>query len=394
MDIESAKRVLLNTHLAALEHGVRANGAHLVSGPGVGKSDSQRQYCAALAKHLNQPVGLVPFMLATITSADVRGFMIPVPRKDKEGRPTTPETVFSTPPWYPTRAVVEVVTPEGEWFGPGEWEHDLPTVGVLFLDEFSQAEDEVKKPAAELVYKGHVGTCSLPIGYRVVSAGNRTSDRSGVMRELMFIVNRRLELKIDAMVAPWLNYVTALPQQHRPHYLTISFAQKNPDIVFKDAVPEGTDPFCTPRTLCLMDADLRALRTPQDVARDRLPTDGTAREVAAGWIGPASAAQFFTHVKYADELPDIADVVKDPRKAKLPPNMDAQMVCGYMLAHHVTEKNAAPVMHYIERLQIEMQLLAIRAISQDTERAKAIVSQREYSDWLIKNKDLITKARA
>jgi hypothetical protein len=40
----------------------------------------------------------------------------------------------------------------------------VPRVGILFLDEFAQAEDEVKKPAAELILNGNVGTWRLPTG--------------------------------------------------------------------------------------------------------------------------------------------------------------------------------------------------------------------------------------
>jgi hypothetical protein len=54
------------------------------------------------------------------------------------------------------------------------------------------------------------------------------SDRSGVMRELMFIVNRRCKLNIDASLPAWLNWAQSQPDHSRPHYLTMSFAQKNP----------------------------------------------------------------------------------------------------------------------------------------------------------------------
>ena len=404
MDIEAAKSVLLSTHVAALKHEMRANGMHLESGPGIGKTDATFQYAAELAAESKEPVGVVIFMLATISSVDVRGFMLPT--KSPTG---SLDTIFSTPPWFPTQANTWVVEADGKtWHKPGtlfderlddrkqptQVPRSPPRIGVLFLDEFSQAEDDVKKPAAELVYKGNVGTCELPGGWRVVSAGNRMSDRSGVLRDLMFLVNRRCCLGIDPSLPAWLNWANAQPPNRRPHYLTKSFAQKNPDIVFKDRVPDGSDPFCTPRTLCLLDRDLAALRTTDDIAKDRLPTHSTAREVAAGWIGGAAAAQFFTHLKYADELPDVEDIEREPSKAKLPATLDAQMVCGYMLAHNVNEKNAAAMIRYMRRMHIEMQVLAVRAISAQKEHAKAVVAQPEYVEWLMANKELIVASRS
>lgn len=383
MNIEDAKTVMTRTHVAALKSNHRANGLYLESGPGIGKSDGAFQATAHLAHMMNEPAGITQFMLATISSVDVRGFMLPVKSGDSL------DTIFSTPPWFPTVANSWVVEPDGTWHRPGTWKHTLPRIGNLFLDEFAQAEEEVKKPAAELIYKGNVGTCELPLGWRVIAAGNRVSDRSGVMRELMFLVNRRCRLSIDASLPAWLDWASRQVPENRPHYLTISFAQKNPDLVFRDKVPDGTDPFATPRTLCLMDKDLMALRSDEDILHDRLPMDGIAREVCAGWIGDGTAAQFWTHLKYADQLPDIEDIEKDPAKAKLPAGKDAQMVAAYMLAHHVKEKNAAAILKYLGRMHIEMQVLAVRALTAQQERAKAVVIHPEYISWIKKNSELI-----
>lgn len=389
MDINAAKQVLLRTHMAAIRNHHRASGMQLESGPGIGKTEGTFQYCEDLAREINEPVGIVPFMLATISSVDVRGFLLP--SKNAAGGI---DSMFSTPPWMPTKANTHVVEPDGTWHKPGSWTGVMPRVGVLFLDEFGQAEDEVKKPAAELLYKGQVGTSELPPDWRVAAASNRLTDRSGVLRELMFVVNRRCRLGIDPSLPAWLNWANAQAPENRPHFLSMSFAQKNPDIVFKDAMPAGTDPFCTPRTLCLLDRDLMALRSDQDIRYNRMPTDALAREVAAGWIGSASAAQFFTHLKYHDELPEMSDVEKNPDKAKLPPNRDAQMVCGYMLAHNLNEKNATPVMAYIQRLNIEMQVLAVRAVTAQQDRVAHIVNTVAFTNWLKKNKDLLVASRS
>lgn len=384
MNIEEAKAVTLRTHIAALKKGERANGRYFVSGPGIGKSEGVVQETQELAKILGEPVGIVVEMLASYSSVDVRGFMLPVKAADG-----TLDTIWSTPSWYPKIQNMRVVEPNGTWHEMGEWKGAVPRVGNLFLDEFAQAEEEVQKPAAELILNGRVGTSVLPRGWQVISAGNRVSDRSGVMRELMFLVSRRCRLAISASVPAWLDWASRQPDHNRPHYMTVSFAQKEPDIVFRDRVPDGTDPFCTPRTLCLMDKDLQALRSDADLEHDRIPTDNIAREVCAGWIGDGAAAQFFTFLKYADELPDLEDIERDPAKAKLPKGQDAQMVCAYMLAHRVTEENSSAIVKYITRLSREMQILAVKATMANPERAKALYAAKEYNTWLMNNKDVI-----
>ena len=390
MDLDTAKTCLLRTHLAALRSGHRANTAHMQGPPGIGKTEIVFQYCAALAAATKRPVGLVQFMLATVSSVDVRGFMLPT-----KGPDGMLQTIFSTPPWYPGVPNAYVVEPDGTWHFPGAWTGEVPDVGVLFMDEFSQADDDVKKPAAELVYKGEVGTVRLPDWWRVITAGNRMQDRSGVMRELMFIVNRRVMLDIEASLPVFLDYQNKLPLEHKDklHYLALSFAQKNPDIVFRDSVPDGSDPYCTPRSLCMLNADLMALRSADDAKANRLPLDAASREWAAGLIGKGSAGQFYSHLKYADDLPDMADVERNPGGAKVPPNKDAQMVAAYMLAHNITEANAGHVIRYMERLHTDMQVLMVRTLSVSSERVKAVVSNPAYTKWLMANKDLIIAAR-
>lgn len=389
MNLNQAKDVMARTHIAALALGNRANAIEMKSGPGIGKSSVVQQMCGEIARTINEPVGLVVEMLATISSVDVRGFMIP--QKAADGGLNT---VFSTPPWYPIKANTEVFLPDGTRLAKGAFEGPVPRVGICFLDELAQSEDDVKKAAAELLLNGQVGTTRLPIGWRVVAASNRMTDRSGVLRPLTFLTNRRLELPIDPHLPTWNNWVNQLPASARPHHLTVSFANRQPDLVFRDAVPPGDSPFCTPRTLVLMDRDLQALRSPDEIADDRLPMDGVAREVCAGWIGGAESAQYFTHIKFADLLPDMSDIEKDPSSAKLPQGRDAQMVVAFMLAHNLTKGNATKILRYIERLHIEMQVLAMRQISDAEDRKSFAVNTAEWGRWLLKHKDLLFASHA
>ena len=398
MDLIKAKTYLLQTHLAALQRRERANAYQLTSSPGVGKSDSIFQYVEMLALALNQPVGLVVFMLATVTSPDVRGFMLPIRNPDGG----TPITVFSLPPWMPRPESMWVCEPTGDpdnpvkWYEAGTWEGPMPTVGVLFLDEWGQAEDDVKKPSAELLLNGRVGNWVLPKTWRVICASNRTSDRSGVMRELMFIVNRRGLLTIEGRLQPWLTWVETQRDHLRPHYLTVSFAQQHPGVVFRDTVPEGTDQFCTPRSLCLMDKDLRGIRTAAQEERGELLDldDAQAHEMVASWIGTGAAGQYLAHLKYADQMPDIEDIIKSPGTAKLPKGQDGQMVATFKLVEHITQANASTFLRYISRMHQDMGVFAINTINADDRRAKFVFPLAEYRDFQRKNKQVLFAAHS
>jgi hypothetical protein len=391
VNLHQAMQVMLRTHIAALSRGERANAIEMKSGPGIGKSSVVRDDCAQLARMINQPVGLVVDMLATKQSPDILGFGLPT----KPANPGEPmEMVFSRSPWYPKRNNIQVFLPDGTMVDKNAWDGPIPEVGILFLDEWGQAEDDVKKAAAELLLHGEVGDTRLPMGWRVIAASNRMSDRAGVLRSLTFITNRRLELNIDAHLGTWNDWANAQPVGMRPHHLTISFANRQPDLVFRDAVPPGDAPFCTPRTLVMMDRDLQALRSDEDIKLDRLPMDGIAREVCSGLIGGGESAQFFTHIRFADQLPDIEDIERDPMKAKLPPARDGQMVAAFMLAHHVKESNAVKVIQYLERMNIEMAVLAMKTITAQTDKAAIVANTKEFTAFLLRNKDLLVASHA
>jgi hypothetical protein len=325
-----------------------------------------------------------------------------MPGKDDHGNLVTK---FARAPWYPANHNLALYFPDGQELLEGEDdtqafvnEQGIPEVGILDLDEFGQAEDDIKKACADLLLYGKCGESILPRGWRVVAASNRMADRAGVARSLTFLVNRRCQHNIDASLPAWIDWANSQSDELRPHYLTMSFAQKNPDLVFRDAVPPGNDPFCTPRTLCLMDFELRALRSDADIQANKLPLDAGAREVCAGWIGKAEAAQFFTHLKYADELPDYSEIVTNPDRAKLPSTRDAQMVAGYMLAHAVGEKDASQMLKYMSRMQIEMQVLTMRAVMAQSEkhpdRVSAVMDTKEAGMWFGKHKDLLIASRS
>lgn len=399
MDLIRAKSYLLQTHVAALNRRERPNAYQLTSSPGVGKSDSMFQYVEMLALDLREPIGLVVFMLATITSPDVRGFMIPIRNPDGG----TPITVFSLPPWMPRPESMWVCEPGTgnpdnpvRWHEAGTWDGPMPTVGVLFLDEWGQADDDVKKPSAELLLNGRVGNWVLPKTWRVISASNRTSDRSGVLRELMFIVNRRGLLNIEGRLQPWLTWVETQRDHLRPHYLTVSFAQQHPGVVFRDTVPEGTEQFCTPRSLCLMDKDLRGIRSVIQEDKGELLDldDPQAHEMVASWVGTGAAGQYLAHLKYADQMPDIDDILKNPATAKLPAGQDGQMVATFKLVEHINQDNASIFLKYISRMHQDMGVFAVNTINADDRRAKFVFPLAEYREFQRKNKQVLFAAHS
>src|SRR5262245_54973920 len=119
MDLITTKSVLLKTHRRGLDQGYRPAAIALRSPPGIGKTEATFQYAEELCIALQRPVALVQFMLATVLSPDVRGFMMPI--KDPDGG--LPMSVFSRPPWFPVKVNIYVIEPTGtgtvNWYSEG-----------------------------------------------------------------------------------------------------------------------------------------------------------------------------------------------------------------------------------------------------------------------------------
>src|SRR4029079_11376225 len=116
--------------------------------------------------------------------------------------------------------------------------------------------------------------------------------RSGVVKQLAFLQNRRKIINIQPDYKPW----EAWAIKNDIHPLVVSFARRYPQMVFKETIPKEPGPFCTPRSLVLCARDLLELR--EDKHGDlSLPDDAIALEVVEGWLGSATQPVFMTHIR-------------------------------------------------------------------------------------------------
>jgi len=347
MKIDQAKALIKTQLRMALNKGVYI-ATLLESGPGIGKSSIVEQAAEELTKELGKPVMCKPFHLTTVEPPDVRGFGLPT--KDANGKPAM---TFTTPPW--------AVQP------------DEPDTGILFLDELGQASHDVQKPAAELLLHRRVGNYQLPPGWIVVAASNRESDRSGVVKQLMHVVNRRMVIKITPDLDAWATWA----ERNNVHPMAIAFAKYKPGLVFSDKLPEKPGPFCTPRSLCMVSQLIGELGMEDFI------------ECASGMIGEGAAAEFVAFLRVASELPKFEDIVANPDKVPVPQKPDGQYAAMQMVAHRVGPDTAVPGFTYLKRMPKEFQVAGLRSA---LNRAPQLMHSPEYGKWLRDNKDLVLAA--
>jgi len=342
---------------------------HLKSPPGQGKSD----FVADLIKWLNKrdgegTWGFTTCFLATFTPSDLLGYMVPTRTKGPDGTEFLAST-FTVPPWMMTAPTKEF--PNGRHINSYKR-------GIVFLDEFGQADGDTKKSAAQLMLKGEVGPHRLHEGISVIAASNGKGDRSGVTKDFDFLINRQNEINVTPDLASWQHWATI----NNIMPLTIAFATQNVQIVFSEGVPAEQGPWTTPRSLCMADKLLQI-----KAARNGgvIPDDPSVVEQINGIMG-AGAMQYFAFVKLEREMPKYEDIVKNPSTVKVPQKPDAQMLVCYSLAHQIKVKDASAVVEYMERMPKEF---AVTFATTACKKQPALVAEPAFDKWARQNSSLM-----
>ena len=360
MKISEAKNLIKTQAKLAINKNVYV-ATEFQSGPGMGKSSMHEQAVCDLSVELGYPIGLYFEFLSTKESPDVRGYALP--SADHK------HMIYTEASWMP-----------GENWRVAEGgvlrraiKNEVLRAGVLCLDEFRQAGHDTQKPAAELFLNRRVGESRLPEGFIVTACSNREQDRSGVQRELAFITNRRMVIKIEPNMDVWINWA----EKSGVHPLGITFARTNPGVVFTDTVPEKPGPFCTPRSLVMLSQLIGEL----DMA--------TFTEAACGLIGEGAAGQFVAFLRVAEQLPSFEDIVRNPLGTEVPKRPDASYAAMQMIAHRVDDKTAKAAFQYLKRMGREFQVAGLRGTFN---RCPALIRTPDFATWLRDNKELVMAA--
>lgn len=349
MNLRNAKKLIKQVYLTQIETGVRY-AIHIISGPGLGKSSIVAQLAKELGKELGVPFANLEFFLNSKEAPDVGGYGLP--DDDEDGEKIM---VWTRAPWMP-RA-------------------NDPSHGFVFLDEFRQSQHDVQKVSAELLLNGRVNASHLPTTYMVLAASNREGDRSGVGKELAFVTNRTMEINIDPDLDSWVEWA----EKEGVHWGFVAFAKRRPGLVFQSKVPEKPGPFCSPRSF------VQASRLYEVLDGDLFV------EAAGGLIGEGTAAEVIAFMRVVDELPEYADIVRDPHKTKVPgvDRPDALYACMQMVAHSVTPDTAAQALTYIKRMPKEFQVAGLKAAMR---KSPHILTSKDFAVWCRENQELIKSA--
>lgn len=337
---------------------------HLVGPPGVGKSQTiKHEVRGALSAAYNEEFGYWDCLLPTIDAPDIRGFLVPTKAADG-----TPSSFF-------TRSAV---------LPPKEYLAKHPR-GVFLLDERNAADMLTQKAVAPVVLERRFGEEYLPEGWLIVSASNRTSDRSGVTKPPKHLVNRERTLQIEPDVGSWAVWA----EEHKVHPMMVAFAKQKPGVVFTDKVPDGDGAFCTPRSFASaahLLADIAGVDSDGNPNMD-IPVTNIIAEMVSGDIGDGACAELFAYLKVSDQLPTIQEIEADPTKAKCPTELSASFAAAQMCLHYARNDNMDKLWTYCERLPRELQVTTAKSLV--AKPGGILLNSKALTSWVAKNKALI-----
>jgi hypothetical protein len=338
----------------------------IASPPGCGKSESIEQYVDYRSQKDGFEWGLAKVFIASMSPVDMYGFMVAGNKtyKDYEGKEHTSRvSEFTMPPWMMSIKGIPM---------------NAYRRGIVVFEEWDKGDPDTKKGSAEPILRGGLGVHQLHRGISRVVLVNRAEDRSGTTKNFDFIINRRGELNFMSSMPGWLKW--AMTKGLDP--LFTSFAERYPQVVFTNTVPEIQGPFVTPRSLVKVQNVLKRRLDP----KGEVLIDDIAVEVAQGYLGSAATAQLMAWLRVKTETPAWTSIVNSPDTVKVPDRADACLMSCHEVAHHVDMKTATSAITYMRRMPKEFAMtFAVAAIH----RLPRLIAAPAFTGWAKENRSLL-----
>lgn len=301
--------------------------------PGVGKSEAWKQI-ADEAK-----IGFIDLRLGMMDPCDLLG--LPTVFEGK--------TTWARPAYWPDEKV------NGE-------------KGILLLDELSDCSRAMQSASYQLILNRRVGPHILPKGWYPCAAGNKRGDGAAAQSLSTALMNRFGHVDIEPDVESFILWCNATDINYLiPGY--IRFA---------------------PQHLHTMEGgDKRAFASPRSWAKASLICDAPANQrfrLMRGLVGEGVAGAFEAYMKTMD-LPDFEDIIKDPKKCRIPGEPSAKWALACMIARYMKRDNISKVIQYVGRAEFGRDF-EISCVLDATKRAPELCESNSFVEFCNKNSDL------
>jgi hypothetical protein len=216
------------------------------------------------------------------------------------------------------------------------------------LDELTSAEKMLQAAAYQLILDHTVGNHKLHPSCYKMAAGNLESDNAVVTEMSTALASRMGHIFLHSHLPSWLDWAY---DNHIDQRIT-SFLNFQPKLLNHFSPDSAEITFPCERTWEMLSKYIKTLPI--------INLDHVAD--ISGIIGMAGASQFITFNAHFNSLVDYKEIVRDPKGVDISQEPSAIYAMSGMIASKVTKADMDKVIHYIDRLPMEFQVITLRAI--------------------------------
>ena len=256
---------------------------------------------------------------------------------------------------------------------------NLPTKGkgLLFLDEFAQAGQDLQAIASQLIKERRLGEYVFPEGWSIVLAGNRHSDRSSANKIVAHGMGRVGMIEFESNANDWLKWASENGVDER----LIAFIQYQPQYL-NNFDPKIVEPSATPRTITNLSKVLA-----QNPDKDIL------QNLIYGFVGREFTAEFMAFITLMQDVPNLQKVL-DGKKVDVPEGVGLQYATAVALTSTIKEsKDSELAIHFENALkfveQFQTDEFAIFFVRTMVGMKPELKETKVYSDFVVRHQDLL-----
>ena len=256
------------------------------------------------------------------------------------------------------------------WSAPSFLPRDPDSSGILFFDELNAAPPLVQASLYQLTLDRRIGEYELPVGWRIVGAGNRAEDASVVYRMPAALANRFVHLDFEVSLDDWANW--ALDAEIHP--LVVAFLRVRRELILDMSNLDRAFP--TPRAWEMLSDVIKRMGSPKEAA-----------DTLIGVVGEGAALEFlgFTERTLTERV--VLRILGNPESARLPTDIgDLYALISYISNRARDEGVVASAARLLGRLPAELAVLLIGDILRVN---PALTREGGYRDFVREHGELL-----
>lgn len=243
---------------------------------------------------------------------------------------------------------------------------------IAFLDDLGQAPAVVQAAYMQLILARRVNGHKISDHVVFIAATNRREDMAGVTSVLEPVKSRFATIiELEPNVEDWIEWAI---DNHVPPEL-IGFIHFRPNLLTEGAATRDIVNHPCPRTI---------------YNAGRLMKAGTRNpETLAGAIGEAAAGELIGFLEVCDALPNLDDVINDPKNTIVPTEPSALYATVTGLVERIDEDNADSIFEYISRFPKDVADLGTFLVRDGGRKNPNIKQTKGYINWIAAHKDIM-----